>query len=183
MTTMRRALWLGCIVLGSGACKGAATPPVSHSPTLADTAQQVMFDVNTLLTNRGVQRGQLFADTAFVFNDQTRFVFRNARVNFNTATGQPNGTMRADRGVYDLRTQILEGFGHVVITTTDGKRLTSPHLKYNQVANQVSSDTTFEMIDKDRTQKGVGFESDPNLTHFSCKRMCGGSAPITIPTQ
>lgn len=165
------------------ACKKTTSPPVSHAPTLADSAEQVLFDVNTLLTNRGVQRGQLFADTAFVFNDQTKFVFRNARVNFNTATGQPNGTMRAERGIYDLRSQILEGFGNVVITTTDGKKLTSPHLKYNQIANQVSSDTTFEVVDKDRVQRGIGFDSDPNLTRFTCHKMCGASAPVTLPAQ
>lgn len=185
MRRVRRLTMLGVavIALGAGACRRTKAPPVTHVPTLADSAQQVMYDVSTLLTTRGVQRGQLFADTAFVFNDQTHFVFRNARVNFNTATGVPNGTMRADRGIYDTRSQILEGFGHVVITTNDGKRLTAPQLRYNQLANEVSSDSAFVLLDKDRTQKGVGFNSDPNLTRFSCHKMCGGSAPIMIPTQ
>ena len=31
-----------------------------------------------------------------------------------------------------MREQMLEGFGNVVIVTTDGKRLTSPHLRYMQ---------------------------------------------------
>ncbi len=181
---------LGILVIGAAAaalvlvgCTKTKAPPITHAPTLADSAQQVMLDVNTLLTSRGVQRGVLLADTAFVFHDQTRFVFANPRVNFNTTLGQPNGTMRADRGVYDLRTQILEGFGHVVITTTDGKRLTSPHLIYNQVANLVSSDTAFEMTDKDRTQRGIGFDSDPNLSRFACHKACGGSGPVQIPSQ
>lgn len=165
------------------ACSHTKAPPVVHTPTLADSAQQVMYGVNTLLTARGVQRGELFADTAFVFNDQTRFIFRNARVNFNTALGVPNGTMRANRAVYDLRTQILEGFGNVVITTNDGKRLTAPQLRFNQIANQVSSDSAFVLVDKDRTQKGVGFDSDPNLTRFSCHKLCGGTAPVMIPAQ
>ncbi len=182
---------LGILALGPAAaaalvlagCTKTKAPPITHAPTLADSAQQVMLDVNTLLTSRGVQRGVLLADTAFVFHDQTRFVFSNPRVSFNTTLGQPNGTMRADRGVYDLRTQILEGFGHVVITTTDGKRLTSPHLIYNQVANLVSSDTAFEMTDKDRTQRGIGFDSDPNLSRFACHKACGGSGPVQIPSQ
>lgn len=169
-----------CVLAASGACNESTPPPVGKAGPV-DTAEQVGFGVRTLLTGNGVQKGELQADTMFVYNDQTKFDFRNARVKFNTETGAPNGTMRADRGLYDTRTQILEGFGNVVITTLDGKKLTSPHLKFNQLANEVSSDTTFALKAGDREQRGIGFTADPNLTHFRCLRMCGGSAPITLP--
>ena len=169
-----------CSITGAVACKENKEPPVGP-PGPVDTAEQVGFGVRTLLTANGVQRGELQADTMFVYNDQTKFDFRNARVKFNTETGAPNGTMRADRGLYDTRTQILEGFGNVVVTTLDGKKLTSPHLKFNQLANEVTSDTTFALKAGDREQRGIGFTADPNLTHFKCLRMCGGSAPITLP--
>jgi LPS export ABC transporter protein LptC len=169
-----------CTLGAIGACKDSKQPPVGVASP-ADTAEQVGFGVRTLLTGSGVQRGELEADTMFVYNDQTKFDFRNARVKFNTETGAPNGTMRADRGIYDQRTQILEGFGNVVITTLDGKRLTSPHLKFNQLANEVSSDTSFVLKAGAREQRGIGFVADPNLTHFKCLRMCGGTAPITLP--
>ena len=167
-------------VAAAGACNEPKAPPVGV-PQLVDTAEQVGFGVRTLLSANGVQKGELQADTMYVYNDQTKFDFRNARVKFNTETGAPNGTLRADRGVYDTRTQILEGFGNVVVTTLDGKRLTSPHLKFNQLANEVSSDTTFALKAGEREQRGIGFTADPNLTHFRCLRMCGGSAPITLP--
>src|SRR5205807_1772186 len=85
-------------------CKENKEPPVGP-PGPVDTAEQVGFGVRTLLTANGVQRGELQADTMFVYNDQTKFDFRNARVKFNTETGAPNGTMRADRGLYDTRTR------------------------------------------------------------------------------
>jgi LPS export ABC transporter protein LptC len=169
-----------CLLAVVGACKESTPPPVGKQAPI-DTAEQVGFGVRTLLTGNGVQRGELQADTMYVYNDQTKFDFRNARVKFNTETGAPNGTMRADRGLYDQRTQILEGFGNVVITTLDGKKLTSPHLKFNQIANEVSSDTSFVLKSGDREQRGIGFTADPNLTHFKCLRMCGGTAPITLP--
>ena len=170
----------GCALAAAAACNETKGPPVSPKSD-ADTAEQVGFGVRTLLTANGVQKGELQADTMYVYNDQTKFDFRNARVKFNTETGAPNGTMRADRGLYDTRTQILEGFGNVVVTTLDGKKLTSPHLKFNQLANEVTSDTTFALKAGDREQRGIGFTADPNLTHFKCLRMCGGSAPITLP--
>ena len=169
-------------MIAGGACKDTKQPPVGvAAPT--DTAEQTGFNVRTLLTGNGVQRGELQADTMYVYNDQTKFDFRNARVKFNTETGAPNGTMRADRGIYDQRTQILEGFGHVVITTLDGKRLTSPHLKFNQLTNEVSSDTTFQMTAGNRTQSGVGFKTDPNLSRFACLRDCRTSGLVTLPSQ
>ena len=171
---------VGCAVAGASACTETKGPPVSpHSD--ADTAEQTGFGVRTLLTTNGVQKGELQADTMYVFNDQTKFDFRNARVKFNTETGAPNGTMRANRGLYDTRTQVLEGFGNVVITTLDGKVLKSPHVKFNQLGNEVTSDTTFEVKAGDREQRGIGFSADPDLKHFRCLRACGGSAPITLP--
>ncbi|HEY7236524.1 MAG TPA: LPS export ABC transporter periplasmic protein LptC [Gemmatimonadaceae bacterium] len=173
-------LVIACAVSGAGACTETKGPPVSPQSD-ADTAEQIGFGVRTLLTANGVQKGELLADTMYVFNDQTKFDFRNARVKFNTETGAPNGTMRADRGLYDTRTSILEGFGNVVVTTLDGKMLTSPHLKFNQLANEVTSDTSFRLKAGDREQRGIGFSADPDLKHFRCFRACGGSAPITLP--
>jgi LPS export ABC transporter protein LptC len=132
-----------------------------------------------VLTNKGIQRGDMTADTAFVFDDQTRFVFRNVHVNFTKDTGEPNGTMRADSGQYNMRTQVLEGWGNVIITTTDGRRLTTPQLRYNQAANLVSSDTSFVLTDKDRVQTGIGFNSDPNLNRVQVMRAAKGSGVIT----
>ena len=169
-----------CALAASGACKETLPPPVGKAGAV-DTAEQVGFGVRTLLTANGVQKGELQADTMFVFNDQTKFDFRNARVKFNTETGAPNGTMRADRGIYDTRTQILEGFGNVVVTTLDGKRLTSPHVKFNQLANEVSSDTTFEVRSGTKVQTGTGFTADPNLTRFKCLKLCGGSGLFNLP--
>jgi lipopolysaccharide export system protein LptC len=187
MSTLPRVWQLLLIVAAmaltaAGACKETKPPPVGVAAPV-DTAEQVGFNVRTLLTGNGVQRGELQADTMFVYNDQTKFDFRNARVKFNTETGAPNGTMRADRGIYDQRTQILEGFGHVVITTLDGKKLTSPHLRFNQLSNEVSSDTAFQMIAGNRTQSGVGFKTDPNLSRFACLRDCRTTGLVTIPSQ
>ena len=178
------AVWLVTCALGGAitACKQTNQPPVAKE-TLADSAEQVGYGVRTLLTSKGVQRGELLADTMYIYNDQTKFDFRNAKLNFNKETGAPNGTMRADRGIYDLRSQILEGFGNVVITTTDGRTLKSPQLKCNQYANEVSSDTTFEMVAADRTQSGIGFKADPNLTRFSCLRRCVTTGSVNIPSQ
>ena len=76
---------------------------MKRGATMADSAEQVMIGVRMLLTDRGVQRGELFADTAYVFDDQTRFELRKVRATFNTATGTKDGVLSADRGRYNQR--------------------------------------------------------------------------------
>jgi len=168
----------------AGCSRQGTAPPVKAGASLADSAEQVMFNVRSLLTEQGVQRGEMFADSAYVFDDNTRFELRRVRTTFNTSTGVKDGTMTGDRGRYDLRQQVLEGFGHVVITTNDGKRLTSPHVRYRQASNEVSSDSAFTMVEADGKRiSGVGFRADPQLNNVTVLKGARGRGSFTLPGQ
>lgn len=173
-----------CLV-AAGACREREQPPVTAlPPSASDSADQVMIGVRTLLTERGVQQGELFADTAYVYDDNSRYVLRKVRTTFNTPTGAPNGTLTAREGRYDFRQRVLEGYGDVVVVTTDGKRLLTPHLRFDQTRNLVRSDSAYRLIDGPRRSQGIGFESDPNITRFVCKRACVATDTDTkIPAQ
>jgi len=177
--------WLAAAaLLVALACKRqGAAPPVKRGFTLADSAEQVMLGVRILLTDRGVQRGELFADTAYVFDDQTRFELRKVRATFNTSTGTKDGVLSSDRGLYSQREAKLEGFGNVVIVTTEGKRLTSPHMRYLQGLNEVSSDSAFTLVEPGRSLSGIGFKADPQLTRVQVLRAGSGRGSITLPAQ
>ncbi|HVA57502.1 MAG TPA: LPS export ABC transporter periplasmic protein LptC [Gemmatimonadaceae bacterium] len=166
-------------VVAAAGCARPAAPPLTHTPSLVDSAEQVLFGVSGVLTNEGVARGTMTADTAFVFHDQTQFDFRNVKVNFRDTTGKPSGTMRADSGRYDMRTQVLEGWGHVVITSTDGKQLDTPQLRYNQATDVITSDTSFVLTQADRVQRGIGLVTDPNLNHIRILRAATQSGTVT----
>jgi LPS export ABC transporter protein LptC len=170
-------------VLACTACQNPEQLPVTPGATASDSADQVMVSVRTLLTERGVKQGELFADTAYVYDENSRFHFRKVRTTFNTPTGAPNGTLTAREGRYDIRQRVLEGFGDVVVVTTDGKRLLTPHLRFDQARNLVRSDSAYTLTDGTRRSQGIGFESDPNITRFVCKRACVASDNVNIPTQ
>jgi len=180
---MRRALIVAAVAAAAvaGCSREGSKPPVKTGASLADSAEQVLFNMRSLLTDKGIQRGELFADSAYIFDDNTRIELRKVRATFNTSTGTKDGTMSGDRGRYDLRQQILEGFGHVVITTNDGKRLTSPHVRYNQVINEVSSDSSFTMVEGGKTISGIGFRSDPQLNHVVVLKGARGAGNFTLP--
>jgi LPS export ABC transporter protein LptC len=150
--------------------------------TFADSADQVFYGVTAPLETNGVKRGTLVADTMYVMNDQTRFDFLVGRVEFNTPTGVPDGTMRADRGRYDRRRQRLEGWGNVVVKSADGRTLKSPHVIYDQAQDRISSDTTFEFVSEGQITSGnQGFETNTKLTRKVCKGECKVRTSISIP--
>ena len=176
------ALALGALAI-AGCKKQGSAPPVAARATLADSAEQVLYNTHSLLTDKGVQRGEMFADTVFIFDDNTRFELRKVRVTFNTATGVKDGVMSADRGRYNLRQQVLEGFGNVVVVTNDGRRLTSPQLKFMQGLNEISSDSAFTVVKPGSTFSGIGFKADPQLNHFQSFKSGSSRGSFTFPAK
>jgi LPS export ABC transporter protein LptC len=173
----------GVLGLAAAACRDSKQPPVVSGPTAADSADQVLYGVQYVMSTKGIQRGELNADTAYVLDDQNRFDLRHAHVNFKTELGAPQGTMDANRGMYNVRTQILEGWGDVVVKLIDGRTLKSPHLVFNQLTHQISSDTSYTLAKGVDTQTGVGFVSDQAFVKFTCKASCRGSTSLLIPER
>jgi LPS export ABC transporter protein LptC len=171
------------LVAGIAACRDTKPISVSAGPTVADSADQVLFKAHYFVSTRGIQRGDLTADTAYILDDQTRFDLRKPHVNFTTELGAPQGTMDANRGIYSTRTQMLDGRGDVLVKLVDGRTLKSPHVMFNQVTHEISSDTTYTLIRGTDTQTGTGFKSNQTFTKFTCLRNCGGNFSLLLPEK
>jgi len=173
---MRRGTLLAALVAAVACRDETKTRPPIMAPesALLDSAEHVMFKVRYNLTTAGVKRGELLADTAFVFDETTRMEFRKVRVDFNTSQGVKDGVLTAKRGTWNSRFGMLEGYGDVVVVTTDGKKLTSPELKYNQATNQITTDSAFVFDDGKMVQRGIGLRTDPRLTQVEILRQASG---------
>jgi LPS export ABC transporter protein LptC len=182
---IRRAacVLVGLVALALSACQESQQAPVAHGATAADSADQVLYVAHFLLTNRGIKRGDLTADTAYVLDDQTRFDLRVAHVVFTTETGASQGTMEANKGMYSTRTQVLEGWGNVIVKMTDGRTLHSPHVVFNQILHTITSDTTFTITRGSDTAHGIGFSTTPSGHPFNCLRNCGGTTSLLLPDR
>lgn len=170
-----------------GACKPERAPTVAAASALPDSAEQVMFTLRHQLTTAGVRRAQLVSDTAYFYDDGNRIELRKVRIVFFTATGDSSSVLTGRTGRYDVRQQRVDGRGDVVVTSVDGKRLTSPHLVYDRLTNQITSDTTFTFTEPGRTLSGVGLRTDPQLRNVQVLRGLGGrtgvnAAALTRPT-
>jgi len=172
-----RAGVLGVICIAiTVACSSKKQPPVAtHSP-LADSADQVMYGARFNLTDKGLQRAQLEADTAYFFEDNTRIELEPVHTTFFTATGAKDAVLTSQRGTYNSRTTNMVARKNVVVVSEDGRRLTTPELIYNQQLNQISSDSAFVMTEPNRRLEGIGFRSDPNMKNIQILKGASGMA-------
>jgi LPS export ABC transporter protein LptC len=182
---MRRiSLALGAVaVLALAACGDKKQPPVAAAPSVADSADQILVSTHFLLSNNGVKRGDLTADTAFILGEGTRFDLRKAHVVFSTETGTAQGTMDGNRGLYNTQMQVLEGFGDVVVRTPDGRTLKTPHATYNQILRTIVSDTNYTITRGNDSQTGIGFTYNQATGSFKCLKSCGGNFSVMLPAK
>ncbi|MCU0618567.1 MAG: LPS export ABC transporter periplasmic protein LptC, partial [Gemmatimonadaceae bacterium] len=151
-------------------CGRETATPVAARGTLADSADQVMFKLRTVLTDDGVMKARLEGDTGFFFDENTRIELRGVRTVFFASTGAQNAVLTSREGTYNTRGGVMEARKRVEVVTTDGKRLTTPQLRFEQFRNLVVSDSPFVLVDGARRTEGIGFESDPQMLSVKIKR-------------
>lgn len=181
---MRTLLVVALVALGGVcACKEDKGPPVAYKKTLADSADQVLYGQRMLITDRGVNRAEIFADTSYFFDENTRTDMRVVRGIFFDSEGQNDAILTSLTGIYNQRLNSLEARGLVVITTKDGRHLETPYVRYDNRVNLVSSDTIFTLTDPDgRVLHGIGFTTDPDLMNVHVlKQISSKAGPVTVP--
>jgi len=181
---MRRVgiVTIGLVALAA-ACSNGTEPKVTAANPLADSADQVMFGVSTMITDQGLLRAKLQADTAYFFDGSTRIEARNEKTTFYTTTGVENAVLTSIEGTYNSARGTMQARKHVVVVTTDNKRLETSELNYNQQTNLISSDSAFVLTQPTGVMRGIGFTSDPNMTNLHVKRVITGGGTFTLPSS
>lgn len=170
-----RALILGCVVIAaSSGCSSKKLPPVAAQSALADSADQIMYGARFTLTDQGMLRAHLLADTAFFFDDNTRIEMEKVNATFYTATGAKDAVLTSQHGTTNTRTNNMIARKNVVVVSEDGRRLTTQELVYNQQQNQISSDSAFVMTEPNRRLEGIGFRSDPDMKNIQILKGASG---------
>ena len=156
-----------------------------RNAAIPDSADQMLMGMSTLVTDAGVRRAELKSDTALMYDNNTRTELRKVNATFYTAAGIKDATLTSKFGTYNMVLGTMEARGDVVVTSTAGRRLTTPQLKYDPGRNEVSSDSAFRLTMPDgRVLEGVGFISDPDLNSIRIlKNPKASGQRVTIPKQ
>jgi len=172
----------GCALIVAVACQDqGATPPVTGKAS-PDTADQTLFGIRLVLSDHGVQRALLQADTAFTFEDNTRTELRAVRSTFYTETGVKDATLTSRQGTYNSRSGNMEARGNVVLVRdNDGATMRTEVMTYNQVKNEVASDVAFTFDSPTQHLKGIGFTADPDFRNVKTKNLTGTGGQLVLP--
>ena len=163
-----RKLLLATVLVGTSiavtACRGG-DGMTDAQLARADSAQQVAFGARLTLTDSGVARATLVADSALIHDEGLRMDLRRVRLTFVDTAGDSIGTMHADRAIYDVRTSSLDATGGVLVSAPNGRVLRTSRLVYDPIADLLRSDSSymFTQATPARESSGNGFESDPRL--------------------
>lgn len=183
MTARWRLGLLAPCLLAIAACSGRRTDPVAQAEAVLDSADQVMFGLKQYMTKEGVRQAYLEADSAYIYENRGHVDLRRIHVTFFSPSGEQTSVLTALGGSYNMRTNLMEARGNVVVVRSDGGRLTTSHLVYDQPRNEVRTDSTYTYVSADRQVTGEGFVSDPTFTNLQSRRLRGRAGGFTLPNQ
>ncbi|HEV8358193.1 MAG TPA: LPS export ABC transporter periplasmic protein LptC [Gemmatimonadales bacterium] len=154
------------------ACTDAGVRPTAVT-VAADSADQVLFKMSTRITENGVLRGFVDADTAYLYQRAQTMDLRGFTVRLFDEQGNHKSTLTARTGLYQTFSRRLDARGGVVVVSTDGRKLRTEHLIYDPSANQISSDTTFVFDGPNEHGTGNGFLSDIGFANVTVQQPKG----------
>lgn len=157
------------IAIGCGGVEGPPTTVVD-----ADSADQIVFGLDHIITTSGVLRVRVEADTAFFYASTQRFELRQMKVIFYNTVGIESSTLTAQEGTYYSNNGNMEARIDVVGVTPDGRRLTTTKLTYNRLSDQLRSTDPFVFDSPEEHLEGDGFTSDPDFQDVQATSIRGG---------
>jgi LPS export ABC transporter protein LptC len=166
-----------CSVLGA-ACSGMEQPPTMLSS--ADSADQVGYGMDVILTHDGVRRMRLEADSVYAYTGPQRHELFGITVTFYTPEGVETSTLTALEGTYDWRTGNMEARGDVVTVSPDGRRLETSVLQYDRAMDRIIGPAEFRWRTPDQDVVGEAFTSDPAIRNVQTVRARGVLGPVQI---
>jgi len=174
---MRRFVVLLLVLAG---CRNGTR--VTATQAVLDSADQVLIGMTHYVTEAGVQRARVRADTAYFFSGTQKAELRNVHVTFYDQLGRPTSTLTAREGTQYWRTGDMQARGNVVVVRDkDGGTMRTEAMNYNQARNEVSSDKSFVFDAPDRHIVGEGFTSDPEFKNITAKRPRGTGGQFILP--
>jgi LPS export ABC transporter protein LptC len=184
---MLRLAALTVVLLVSTACQEkGVTPPVTQ--TAADSADQILFGLFHYVTEDGVKRSLVEADTAYLYDATQTAELKKVKVTFYDANGGISSVLTANEGTYLQQTGGMTARGNVIGTSPDGRTLRTTELTYEPNSKKVSTTRAFTFLRNGNTLEGDGFTSDVNFTNIVVNRPRGleggrGGASGLLPGQ
>jgi len=178
-----RSVFSALSVLSALSCEDTGVRPTS-TVQAADSADQVLEGFSHYVTNEGVRRSRVEADTAFYYEPTQVTELHNIKVVFFDIKGAEGSTLTAHRGTYRWQDGSMEATGNVRVVAPDGRRLSTESLRYDNATNQIMTDKKFSFDRGEEHLEGNSFRSDPDFKNVVTDRPRGVSGEgLLLPGQ
>ncbi len=123
-------------------------------------------------TDQGTPVWTLYARHAATYTARNTVIARAIRVDFYDDTGKRTSELTANVGEINQRTRDMTARGNVVIQTTEGTRMSSEVLTFDNKEQLIlaPADQLVRVEREKDVLTGYGFASDPELKHFEFKK-------------
>jgi LPS export ABC transporter protein LptC len=167
----------------TSACEEAGVKPTT-TVQASDTADQVLEGFSHYVTNEGIRRSRVEADTAFFYEATQVTELHKVKVTFFDLKGAESSTLTAKRGTYRWQDGSMEATGDVVVVSPDGRRLATQTLRYDNATNTILTDKHFTFDRGTEHLEGNSFRSDPEFKNVVTDRPRGVSGNgMLLPGQ
>ncbi len=150
-------------------------PGVKPTTTVqaSDSADQVLEGFSHYVTNEGILRSRVEADTAYFYEPTQITELRKVKVVFYDLKGAESSTLTSQRGIYRWQNGSMEASGNVVVVSPDGRRLATQVLRYESATNLIVTDKPFTFDRGVEHLEGNSFRSDPDFRNIVTDRPRG----------
>jgi LPS export ABC transporter protein LptC len=170
--TNRGTALLAIFAVATAACEDTGARPTT-TVQAPDSADQVLEGFSHFVTNQGVRRTRVEADTAYFYESTQITELRTVKVTFYDLKGEEGSTLTSRRGTYRWQDGSMEANDNVVVVSPDGRRLATATLKYDAGANTISTDKRFTFDRGTEHLEGNSFRSDPDFKNVVTDRPRG----------
>jgi LPS export ABC transporter protein LptC len=178
-----RSAFSALSALSALSCEDTGVRPTT-TVQAPDSADQVLEGFSHYVTNEGILRSRVEADTAFFYEPTQVTELRNIRVVFFDVKGAESSTLTARKGIYRWQDGSMEAMGNVLVISPDGRRLATEVLRYDNATNLISTDRRFTFDRGEEHLEGNSFRSDPDFRNVVTDRPRGVTADgMLLPGQ
>lgn len=141
-------------------------PKTSVMGSSGEMPDQEVTDFVLTETDAGRPQWTLYAKWAATYTSRNVVIARDVRVDFFDEKGARSSELNAREGEIQQLTRDMTARGNVVLTTTEGTRMTTEELHFGNREQLITSDRLVRVEREGDALEGVGFSSDPGLKHF-----------------
>jgi LPS export ABC transporter protein LptC len=166
---MTRSLLASLTLLLLLGCGRDSTSPSADADAFDLPADQVAYEIEYRMTNRGVFVALLNSDTAYVFEDSRRWDLVGVRVTFYDDQGREAGRLTSARGDYDTASGTFIAREDVVLISEgpEGERLLETEELYYLIRDdRLWTERPFTLREAGRTSRGNSFRTDAKLQRW-----------------